>query len=133
MRVGVVSTLLPGLKPSVVEKTLRALEARLAAAASAIAVEERVRHEAGALVGALSHIKDQSELVVIFGASAIADRRDVVPDAILKSGGRVAHFGSRSIPAIFCCMALCRAILRGPSSAHPAARVRRKRTTSISC
>jgi molybdenum cofactor cytidylyltransferase len=93
LRVGVISTLLPGLKPSVVEKTLRALEARLAAAGSAIAVEERTRHEVGALVGALSRIEPLSDLIVIFGASAIADRRDVVPSAILKAGGRIAHFG----------------------------------------
>ena len=93
LRVGVVSTLLPGLKPLVVEKTLRALEARFADAASAIIVEERVRHEVGALVGALSRINAQSDLIVIFGASAIADRRDVVPGAILKAGGRIAHFG----------------------------------------
>jgi molybdenum cofactor cytidylyltransferase len=93
LRVGVVSTLLPGLKPSVVEKTLRALDARLAGAGSAIAVEERTRHEAAALAGALSRIEALSDLIVIFGASAIADRRDVIPSAILKAGGRVAHFG----------------------------------------
>ena len=93
LRVGVVSTLLPGLKPSAVEKTLRALEARLAVAGSAIAVETRARHEVGALVGALAQIEAMSDLIVIFGASAIADRRDVVPGAILKAGGRIAHFG----------------------------------------
>ncbi len=41
----------------------------------------------------LAQIEAMSDLIVIFGASAIADRRDVVPGAILKAGGRIAHFG----------------------------------------
>jgi len=31
--------------------------------------------------------------VLIFGASAIADRRDAIPAAIEQSGGKVSHFG----------------------------------------
>src|SRR4051794_33959965 len=38
-------------------------------------------------------LKDGAELVVIFGASAIADRRDVIPSAIEKIGGAVEQFG----------------------------------------
>ncbi len=38
-------------------------------------------------------LKDGAELVVIFGASAIADRRDVIPSAIEKVGGEIEHFG----------------------------------------
>ena len=45
LRIGVVSTLLPGLKPSVVAKTMRVLEERLAPAGARIAREERVAHE----------------------------------------------------------------------------------------
>ena len=37
--------------------------------------------------------KPQPILIVIFGASAITDRRDVVPSAIERAGGRVEHFG----------------------------------------
>ena len=40
MRIGVVSTMLPGLKPSVVAKTLRVLEARLAPAGARIVARE---------------------------------------------------------------------------------------------
>lgn len=93
LRVGVVSTLLPGLRASIVEKTLDALKARLLDAGAAIAIEERVRHETGALVGALARVEPSSDLIVVFGASAITDRRDVIPSAIEKSGGRIAHFG----------------------------------------
>jgi molybdenum cofactor cytidylyltransferase len=34
-----------------------------------------------------------AELVLIFGASAIADRRDIIPAAIESVGGKVEHFG----------------------------------------
>ena len=34
-----------------------------------------------------------AELVIVFGASAIADRRDVIPAALEKVGGRIEHFG----------------------------------------
>ena len=34
-----------------------------------------------------------AELVIVFGASAIADRRDVIPAAITGIGGAIEHFG----------------------------------------
>ena len=34
-----------------------------------------------------------AELVVVFGASAIADTRDVIPAAVEAVGGRIEHFG----------------------------------------
>ena len=37
-------------------------------------------------------LKAGAELVVVFGASAIADRRDVIP-AVESIGGRIEHFG----------------------------------------
>src|SRR5262249_32793382 len=37
--------------------------------------------------------KAGAELILVFGASAIADRRDVIPAAIEAVGGRVEHFG----------------------------------------
>jgi molybdenum cofactor cytidylyltransferase len=93
-RVGVVSTLLPGLKPSVVDKTLRVLETRLAPAGARIAAETRVAHAEPALAEALETLAASDvELIVVFGASAIADRRDVIPAAIEAAGGRVLHFG----------------------------------------
>lgn len=93
LRVGVVSTLRPDLKSSTVEKALRALDERLAPAGGKIMIEERTPHETAPLTAALRRIEGASDLVVIFGASAITDRRDVVPSAIEKAGGRVEHFG----------------------------------------
>ena len=94
MKVGVVSTLLPGLKPTIVDKTLRILEDRLASAGARIVAEERVPHEAAALAGALHRLSEAgAELLIVFGASAVVDRHDVIPEAIEAAGGGVEHFG----------------------------------------
>lgn len=93
LRVGVVSTLLPGLKPSVVGKTLRALQARLEPAGATIVADERTRHDLAALGPAIAKAAAGADMLVIFGASAITDRRDVVPAALEGAGGAVHHFG----------------------------------------
>lgn len=93
-RVGVVSTILPGLKPGVIDKTLSVLARRLEPAAAMIASECRVPHESTALARELvRQASDDTQLIVVFGASAIADRRDVIPAGIEMAGGAVEHFG----------------------------------------
>jgi molybdenum cofactor cytidylyltransferase len=93
-KLGVVSTLLPGLAPKVVDKTLRVLQERIAPASATIVAERRVPHEQAALAPAIDEVlKAGAELVVVFGASAIADRRDVIPAALEAVGGEIEHFG----------------------------------------
>jgi molybdenum cofactor cytidylyltransferase len=93
-KVGVVSTLLPGLSAKVIEKTLRVTAERLAPADAVIVAERRVPHEQSALTQALGEVlREGAELVLVFGASAIADRRDVIPSALAAIGGRIEHFG----------------------------------------
>jgi len=93
-KVGVISTILPGLADKVVEKTLRVTADRLAPAGAKIVAEKRVPHETAALAKALDEmLKAGAELVVVFGASAIADKRDVIPAAVEAVGGKIEHFG----------------------------------------
>ena len=93
-RVGVVSTMLPGLVPKVIDKTLRVTAERLAPAGARIIAERRVPHEEATLAAAIKELLALgAELVVVFGASAIADRRDVIPAAISGIGGTIEHFG----------------------------------------
>jgi molybdenum cofactor cytidylyltransferase len=93
-KVGVISTVLPGLADKVIEKTLRVTAERLAPAGAAIVAERRVPHETAALARALDEIlAGGAELVLVFGASAIADRRDVIPAAVEAVGGTLEHFG----------------------------------------
>ncbi len=93
-KIGVISTLLPGLSPKVVEKTLKITTARIAPAGATIVAERRVPHEQVALARAIDEVlKAGAELVIVFGASAIADRRDVIPAALEAIGGKIEHFG----------------------------------------
>jgi molybdenum cofactor cytidylyltransferase len=93
-KVGVISTVLPGLAEKVVEKTMRVTRERLAPAGATIVAERRVPHETAPLARALDAVlKDGAELVIVFGASAIADRRDVIPAAVEAVGGTIEHFG----------------------------------------
>jgi molybdenum cofactor cytidylyltransferase len=53
-----------------------------------------VPHEQAALARAIGDVlKAGAELVIVFGASAIADRRDVIPAAVEAVGGEIEHFG----------------------------------------
>ncbi len=93
-KVGVISTVLPGLADKVIDKTLRVTQDRLAPAGAKIVAERRVPHETAPLARALSEVLDAgAELAIVFGASAIADRRDVIPAAVEAVGGTVEHFG----------------------------------------
>jgi molybdenum cofactor cytidylyltransferase len=93
-KVGVVSTVLPGLATKVIEKTLKITADRLAPAGATIVAERRVPHEHAALARALDEVlKAGAEVAIVFGASAIADRRDVIPAALEEIGGRIEHFG----------------------------------------
>lgn len=94
LKVGLVATVLPTLKPSVMDKTSRLLGTRLASAGAAIVAEERVAHEDSAVAeGLRTVIAKGAELVVVFGASATADERDAVPAGLVEAGGHVIHFG----------------------------------------
>jgi molybdenum cofactor cytidylyltransferase len=92
--VGLVQTRLPGLKESVLDKTRQVTEGRLAALGCDLVFEERCAHASGELAAlirdALGHGID---ILLIHGASAILDRRDVIPAAIIAAGGQVDHFG----------------------------------------
>jgi molybdenum cofactor cytidylyltransferase len=94
LRVGVISTLLPGLKPSVIRKTIGVLQGRLGPAGAAVVAEREVPHDAAALTDVLATMASGGvDLIVVFGASAITDRRDVIPAALEGAGGRIEHFG----------------------------------------
>lgn len=92
MKAALISTALPGTKPSLLDKNRKALESRLNSIGSEVVFERRVAHETDALAAAIRAAKG-SDPVLIFGASAITDRRDVVPAAIETAGGTIEAFG----------------------------------------
>ena len=109
-RVGVVSTRLPSLKETTIDGTLAALAARLAPAGAEIVADFRVPHAANAVSDALvaAIAGEGADLVVVFGASAIADRRDVIPAGIEAAGGAVVHFGMPVDPGNLLLLGACR-------------------------
>ena len=93
-KTGLVQTRLPGMKPSILDKTSRVTAARLDPMGMAIARDRRCEHVARTLAGEIrAMLSEGIELVLMVGASAITDRRDVLPEAIELAGGSVEHFG----------------------------------------
>jgi len=93
-RAALISTMLPDSKTSLLDKGRNAIAERLTALGSALAFERRVTHETAALAQALREAAaGGADPILVFGASAITDRRDVIPAAISKAGGTVIHFG----------------------------------------
>jgi molybdenum cofactor cytidylyltransferase len=94
LRVGLVATMLPSLKPSVMDKTRRLLDERLRPAGAQVMREDRVAHDVAAVAAALTDLAGQgAELLIAFGASAVVDGDDVIPAAIRLAGGVVTRLG----------------------------------------
>jgi molybdenum cofactor cytidylyltransferase len=105
LKVGLVLTELPGLKESIMEGAVEATEERVHALAGTMLTPERCRHEEGPIAEALARLRRAgAELLLIAGASAVVDRRDAGPAAILRAGGRIEHFGMPVDPGNLICL-----------------------------
>ena len=93
-QVGLVQTRLPGTKPGVLDKTVEILNLRLAALGCPPVVERRCDHGEAPLAETIAALRrDGVEMILVSGASAITDRRDVIPAALTRLGGTVEHLG----------------------------------------
>jgi len=93
-RAGLVMTRLPDTRDKVLDKTRTVLEARLSRYGSTLADEQRCAHDADEIAAAIgAQLAAGCNPVLLFGASAITDRRDVIPAGIERAGGVVEHFG----------------------------------------
>jgi len=88
-----IQTRLPHTTETLLEKTARSTRTRLSRVNARLEAESIVDHTVTELAEALGKIPKNVDLITIIGASAIADRRDVVPAAIQSVGGTVIHFG----------------------------------------
>lgn len=94
MPVAAICTRLPESKPSVLQKSFETLEQRLITRGSKLAGQKIVDHHEDVLAEELRQQAENSNApIVIFPASAITDRRDVVPAAIAAAGGEIIHYG----------------------------------------
>lgn len=93
-QVGLAQTKQPETKESVLDKTVEVLNGRLAALGCPPLIERRCAHTEAALTETIEALRrDGAEMILASGASAITDRRDVVPASLVRVGGTVEHFG----------------------------------------
>lgn len=91
--VGLIMTRLPGMKESILDKTLETAAARVEAYGSRITEDIRCDHQQADVENALTRLDGKCDIILIFGASAVVDREDVLPAAVIGAGGSVDHFG----------------------------------------
>ncbi|MEM7026044.1 MAG: molybdopterin-binding/glycosyltransferase family 2 protein [Pseudomonadota bacterium] len=89
--VALIQTRLPGTKEAVLDKTVRVTAGRITATGGRLISEARCAHSVADLAARIE--STIADLILIAGASAITDRRDVLPKAIEVAGGKVEHFG----------------------------------------
>jgi molybdenum cofactor cytidylyltransferase len=105
LKVGLVVTELPGLKDSVTEKTIAATEQRVAQLTGTLLSPLHTPHEEGPIGKALESLIEQgADVLLVVGASAVVDRRDVGPMGIVRAGGEILHFGMPVDPGNLICL-----------------------------
>ncbi len=93
-KIGLIQTTLPVLKKKLLEKTREVTKKRISDLGSTFIHEEICEHDVSKVSRAIKRCYDNDcEVVLIIGASAIADRCDVLPKAVEECGGKINHFG----------------------------------------
>ena len=105
LSVGLVLTELAGLKQSVLEGTIAATRARVTGLGGTLLPPLRTTHAELPIAAALTKLlADGAQLLLVAGASATVDRRDVGPAAIVRMGGTIVHFGMPVDPGNLICV-----------------------------
>ncbi|MDX1433750.1 MAG: molybdopterin-binding/glycosyltransferase family 2 protein, partial [Gammaproteobacteria bacterium] len=92
--VALLQTTLPDTRAAVLDKTARVLAERLERLGSRLVRELRCAHREDEIARAVDEtLTPGIDLLLVAGASAIVDRRDVVPAGIVRAGGELRHFG----------------------------------------
>jgi len=93
MRVELIETELSGPNDKTSRKLRSVTEARIRSVGGSLSQHHHCHHSVNALKGALPALAGQADLILIAGASATTDRRDVIPTAVVAAGGEIDHFG----------------------------------------
>jgi molybdenum cofactor cytidylyltransferase len=92
--VGLIQTRLPRQRKTILDKTTNVLGKRLQALGSKLTINDVCEHDESAIVDLIhKQLETAPDILIISSASAISDRRDVVPAAISAAGGHIHHFG----------------------------------------
>ena len=91
---GLILTRMASTKPNVLAKREAAISGRLVALGSTLGPVETVAHEESAVKSAILRLKAAgADPIIVFAASAIVDRGDVIPAALVEAGGRIIRLG----------------------------------------
>jgi len=92
--VALIQTYLSRARDSLLDKTRKVLARRLDKLNSRLGCEIRCEHREAEVIKALRQIRQAPvDMIIISGASAVVDRRDVIPAAITETGGTILHYG----------------------------------------
>ncbi|MCB1379709.1 MAG: molybdopterin-binding/glycosyltransferase family 2 protein [Alphaproteobacteria bacterium] len=92
--VGLVITRLAQTKSSLVTKSEDAMRERVEALGGTLAAVVVVSHEVEQVSASIARLHDGGcDPILVFGASAIVDRGDIIPRALVEAGGEVIHLG----------------------------------------
>ncbi|MFN0251997.1 MAG: NTP transferase domain-containing protein [Kofleriaceae bacterium] len=92
-RAGLVLTQFPTTPVGVLDRAAAAQRTRLARLGSELVRELRVAHDVAAVAAAIEALAVDCDPILVLGASAIIDRRDVIPAALESAGGSITRFG----------------------------------------
>ena len=92
-RVGLIVTQVKGGKASLLRKSEAAIRKRVEGLGSQLYTVNVVSHDIVDLSAAIRRACECHDVVLVFGASAIVDRGDVVPAGLVEAGGTVIHLG----------------------------------------
>jgi molybdenum cofactor cytidylyltransferase len=93
-KAGLIITRLPQTKPSIITKSEEAIRERIAELEGHLADVIVVDHAVAPVSDAVAKLHARKlNPILIFGASAIVDRGDVIPAAIQRAEGEVVHLG----------------------------------------
>lgn len=91
---GLILTQVSATKPGVLAKRRQVMAQRLTALGARLATVETVPHAIAPVSAAIARLAGaKADPILLFGASAIVDRGDVLPAALVAAGGEVMHLG----------------------------------------
>ena len=94
LKAGLIETIVPGGRNKPSDKLVKVTSERLEGVGATLLQSAQCSHKAGDVA---DHITAQLDagcgIVLVAGASATTDRRDVVPAGIIAAGGAIDHFG----------------------------------------
>jgi molybdenum cofactor cytidylyltransferase len=92
--IGLVQTRLPILRDRLLDKATDVTRNRLSTMGCSLDYDIRCAHDTDEIAAAFRQMSDAGcDIALALGASAIADRQDVIPAAVIQCGGTVEHFG----------------------------------------